>query len=408
MKKITAGILAFTLTISLLSGALQSDAAKAAPALYNPDIKDGVSTWDCVWFGNYYQDDINGIKKGPIKWRVLSVDGQDAFLMSDKILDYQPYNLDIRYQDNLNKSWADSYIRTWLNETFINEAFTAEEQKAIISTKVKTSGSPISGIEGGLDTSDKVYLPSFEEVSDAAYGFPIDYTVKSKARKAKITIYAAWKEYELLNDGHRQLADFLGYNMWWLRNPARKNHKMYINRSGKDGADGRGYPSDYAHGVRPVLHIDLSKANTLTDAAGIFCINSKREATVQSEVTDSSLPQTEQPLPPQPDTNENIQKAVKLSNVKITSLKNKKTDSVSVKWKKIAGAVGYQLQYSTNKRFKGKITKNTKNTKHLCRKLDKNKKYYFRIRAYRISDKKSKKKIYGSWSKTKKITVNPK
>lgn len=400
MKKITVHVLAFTLMVSLLSGAFPSGTAKAAltHTLGNPVIADGVSTWDCVWFGNYYQKDINGKKKDPIKWRVLSVKGQDAFLMSDQILDWQSYNIESflvgsdTQQRDLNKSWADSDIRGWINKTFMKTAFTAGEQKAITTTSVKTSGSPISGIDGGRDTSDKVYLPSFEEVSNAAYGFPVDYTMKSEARRAENTTYTAQI---LCESYHGYLKDCLGYNDWWLRNPARESCKMFINENGKDGAAGRGGIGWHGYGVRPVLHLNLGKADTLTYAGRI---NSK------GEVTEPSLIPTGQPLPSQPVKNGNKQKVVRLANVKITSLKNKKTKSVRVKWKKITGAGGYQLQYSTDRKFrsKGRKTKNTKRVACLCKKLKKNKKYYFRIRAWRISDKQ---KVYGCWSKAKKITV---
>lgn len=394
MKKITASILAFTLMVSLLSGTFSSNTAKAAltHTLGNPVTTDGVSTWDCVWFGNYYQEDINGKKKDPIKWRVLSVNGQDAFLMSDQILEYREYNSFSPHA--LEKSWADSDIRSWLNKTFIKAAFTAGEQKAITTTSVKTSGNPTYGTDGGRDTKDKIYLPSFEEVSNAAYGFPVDYTINSETRKAKNTTYVAQQIWISCNDPTIKMEMFLRYDHWWLRNPARKSaFKMCIDEIGKEGINGRGGHAGFLHGVRPVLHLDLSKADTLTYAGRI---NSK------GEVTEPSLIQTEQPLPPQPVKNKNKQKIVQLANVKITSLKNKKTKSVTVKWKKIIGARGYQLQYSTSSKFKGKKTKNTKSITCLCKKLKKNKKYYFRIRAYRISDKK---KIYGCWSKTKKITV---
>ncbi|RGF53734.1 hypothetical protein [Clostridium sp. AF36-4] len=44
------------------------------------------SQWDCVYFGNYYQNDAK--KKQPIKWRVLSVNGDDVFMISNRSLDY--------------------------------------------------------------------------------------------------------------------------------------------------------------------------------------------------------------------------------------------------------------------------------------------------------------------------------
>lgn len=67
--------------------------------LKNPTRENGVTTWDCIWFGNYWQEDTNGDgkadmndEKTPIKWRVLSVEGDDVFLLADKSLDFQKYN----------------------------------------------------------------------------------------------------------------------------------------------------------------------------------------------------------------------------------------------------------------------------------------------------------------------------
>lgn len=49
--------------------------------MQNPTFCSDVSTWECVWFGNYWQEDTNGDGKAdekddkePIKWRVLNVD----------------------------------------------------------------------------------------------------------------------------------------------------------------------------------------------------------------------------------------------------------------------------------------------------------------------------------------------
>lgn len=68
--------------------------------LHNPKTDEsGVVTWDCVYFGNYWQMDTNrdgrvdqDDEKQPIKWRVLSVDGDDVFLLAEKDLDCRPYN----------------------------------------------------------------------------------------------------------------------------------------------------------------------------------------------------------------------------------------------------------------------------------------------------------------------------
>ena len=69
----------------------KSSAAESASSygLNNPTISNGVTTWDCIYFGNYWQNDTNGDgkadqndQKEPIKWRVLSVNGNDAFLLT--------------------------------------------------------------------------------------------------------------------------------------------------------------------------------------------------------------------------------------------------------------------------------------------------------------------------------------
>lgn len=78
---------------------------------------------------------------------------------------------------------------------------------------------------------------------------------------------------------------------------------------------------------------------------------------------------------------------------------------IKVKWKKqTAGSPGYQIQYSTNSKFKsGKktitVSKNKTTSKTLT-KLKAKKKYYVRIRTYKTINGK---KVYSSWSKAKSI-----
>ena len=79
------------------------------------------------------------------------------------------------------------------------------------------------------------------------------------------------------------------------------------------------------------------------------------------------------------------------------------TGKIKVSWGKISGATGYQIQYSTTKKFKKKNTtavkiKGGKKTSYTIKKLVKKKKYYIRMRAYQT--RKNKKTIYSGWSKT--------
>lgn len=73
---------------------------------------------------------------------------------------------------------------------------------------------------------------------------------------------------------------------------------------------------------------------------------------------------------------------------------------IKIKWKKVNGINGYQIQYSTNSKFKKENKsvkiKNAKTVSKKITKLKVAKKYYVRIRTY-------KGKKYSKWSKVKSI-----
>lgn len=95
-------------------------------------------------------------------------------------------------------------------------------------------------------------------------------------------------------------------------------------------------------------------------------------------------------------------KVKKPGKAKIKKAKYKKKRKIYLKLKKVKGAKGYQLKYSDAKNFDGYWTKNTKKTKVTLKKLDKNTKYYIKVRAYKLVDNA---KLYGKWSKKKKVKV---
>lgn len=97
-----------------------------------------------------------------------------------------------------------------------------------------------------------------------------------------------------------------------------------------------------------------------------------------------------------------LSQTLRLSETILQSMKNTKGKKIILKWKKVAGAKGYQLQYATSKKFKAKKTKSTTKTKYTVKKLKKKKTYYMRVRAYTISNGK---KVYGKWSSVKKVKI---
>ena len=98
--------------------------------------------------------------------------------------------------------------------------------------------------------------------------------------------------------------------------------------------------------------------------------------------------------------------ASKLPATSITSL-SAKDNGFTVKWKKKIKITGYQIQYSTSSKFSMKNTKTVKikKAKTASKKitdLKSSKKYYVRIRTYKIVNKKT---YYSSWSKKKNVTT---
>ena len=90
------------------------------------------------------------------------------------------------------------------------------------------------------------------------------------------------------------------------------------------------------------------------------------------------------------------------AKVASNSIKNTKGKKLTAKWKKVSGAKGYEVQYSTNKKFKKAKTKTTKKTSLTIKNLKK-KTYYVRIRAYTLDA--SGKKISGGWSTVKEVKI---
>ncbi|RHL46514.1 hypothetical protein DW018_04845 [Eubacterium ventriosum] len=92
-------------------------------------------------------------------------------------------------------------------------------------------------------------------------------------------------------------------------------------------------------------------------------------------------------------------KTVLLKQVKIKKAKNVKKKSVKIAWNKVAKAKKYQVQYAMNSKFTKKVKiKTTNKLTYTVKKLQKKKKYYFRVRAVLNG-------INGKWSKTRKVII---
>ncbi len=97
-------------------------------------------------------------------------------------------------------------------------------------------------------------------------------------------------------------------------------------------------------------------------------------------------------------TSVKISITVKPAKVKLTSVQVK-GGRILAKWNKASHVTGYQIQYSTSKKFKSGVKQATiKKTKvsYKSKKIKKGKTYYVRVRAYKGN-------LYGAWSTKKKV-----
>lgn len=95
---------------------------------------------------------------------------------------------------------------------------------------------------------------------------------------------------------------------------------------------------------------------------------------------------------------------IKVKKATLKNVKNTSKLSAKVSIQKTAGADGYQIVYSTDKKLKKDVKKkDTKKTTATITKLKKGKTYYVKVRAYRLDSKGDK--VYGSYSSVKKVKI---
>ena len=96
---------------------------------------------------------------------------------------------------------------------------------------------------------------------------------------------------------------------------------------------------------------------------------------------------------------------INLKKTKLSSAKSTKKKTFTTTWKKTGGNSGWQVQYSTNKKFRSGVrTVNLKssNTRLTVRNLKNRKNYYVRVRSYKKVGRQS---WYSRWSSVKSVRI---
>lgn len=206
----------------------------------------------------YYKNDSNKLYRiDPIEWKVLSVEDDEIYVLAYDVLDIQPYN------ESGNTVWANSSLRTWLNSYFYSSAFSDLEKKKINWSKIQNGDDPYTGEDGGIDTKDKIFIPSYADVTDPNMGFTSYYYENS-----------SWNEDSAYKDGLRTCRfsnyatnifsekknkDIYAERLYWLRNSGYCVMDFDGNRFYYGYISGCNVQSDI--GVRPAMKLDLNSSS---------------------------------------------------------------------------------------------------------------------------------------------------
>ena len=227
--------------------------------------ENSITAGDKVTFGKYPQHMKSGVPADPepISWLVLDVDGDKVLLLSERALVSKDYNSPDHFLYEV--TWETCTLRAWLNNEFLNEAFSYQEQQAIIPTKL-TNPSYVSGgfvVSGGNDTTDKVFLLSKNELE-------IYLTTKS-SRQCYPTDYAsstgAFTGWSYIRDDSGTASDSSAPGntnktcVWWLRSPGQIGfYAAGCDHTGNIFPGGE-YVAVKGYSVRPAVWV-LSSAMT--------------------------------------------------------------------------------------------------------------------------------------------------
>ncbi len=205
----------------------------------------------------------------PIRWRVLDMQENRALLLADRMPDCVPF-----HSGEEDITWAECTLRSWLNgygaeankpgmdysgSGFIDRAFTAQEQEAILPVLCGNPANRDYGTDSGADTEDRLFILSNEEVFEGEnaglYGFHASRDFDDPAKRFTSTLYA-----KCMGAWWSPVDKYAGNSFWFMRTSG------YTARSITSICDfgfiySRGTLATCSDaGVLPAMWIDLDKA----------------------------------------------------------------------------------------------------------------------------------------------------
>lgn len=231
----TAAISAFVVCVLLVKVIIPEVKYINAVEMYGEEFVQefqSLNVGDHIVLGAYEQD--NNMQNGQegIEWVVLTRDDNKVLVISKYAIDCLPFN-----KTNGKVPWSNCTLRTWLNNDFIHKAFSAEEQRLLVTTKVSPYLHPEHPRtdQGGL-TKDKVFLLSVVEAN--RYGI--------SGRRWTSTAYA-----------RAQAGNYRNSSEEWVRLRTSFINQITAAVIQEDGSVDHGIDVNHACCIRPVMWISL-------------------------------------------------------------------------------------------------------------------------------------------------------
>ncbi|MBR5382693.1 MAG: hypothetical protein IK133_02630 [Clostridia bacterium] len=237
-----------------------------------------VQVGDYLVFGHYDQDNNKRNPAEPVEWQVLDVKDGKAMIISRHGLEVCQYDRLFYYP-----TWEKSQVRRWLNSTFLNKIFTAEEQACVEITHLvtldnslwvdyrKATGRDYEEVNDVCETDDMLFLLSTEEVLQlcglSTIQEQLDSAEAKEMMKATPTRHA---EYAGAFVYHGSVDEFkldgVGCCWWMLRSPGHlRNHLAYVGTGGNLNS----YFYTDVHRldvcIRPVCWVNLAALQALSN-----------------------------------------------------------------------------------------------------------------------------------------------
>lgn len=207
----------------------------------------GADVGDTVTFGTYEQNNNYSDGNENIEWVVIDKQEDKIMVVSKYIIAEQPFNT----TNEGHISWENCTLRKWLNNDFLNEAFSGAEKNLITDTTVFSTEYLVVGATYSTtdySTTDKIFLLSENERNMLS---SVD-ALKGIVTESVIALFSDAANSDVANINPSNFEP-----LWWLRTTWEDADDPCASVVYRVDYDGWTYAVEENAGVRPAMWISI-------------------------------------------------------------------------------------------------------------------------------------------------------